>query len=366
MKTPTDGYWRRSVHWFASAAAATFLINLVFTIWAATRVTDVVDGVGVLQGRMSCGGAKQLNTGFHVLINALSAVMLAGSNFCMQYLSAPTRAQVDAAHELTARTLGSGPWRTFRRVSVPLAARGLLAGAVVTWARAVSEFGAVVVLAYHPRTAATLAYERFTGYGLAEALPVAAALVLGERLTALQAVGAAVLVFADDGTPLSVNAGAEALFGRPQAELLGMPMSRIFAGAVDAAGARAARDVPEHRARVLDVVVERAVDVDDLAERQRDERDPVVVERDARGAGEGEGAVGDVPAHQRRRAGDRAGDEHRAEVGVVALAQIVPLSRADFLVTDEDAPQEALEAIRLAGVEVIVARSHGQRTARAE
>jgi molybdate/tungstate transport system permease protein len=85
-------------------------------------------------------------------------------------------AQVDPAHELTARTLGAGPWRAFRRVSVPLAARGLLAGAVVTWARAVSEFGAVVVLAYHPRTAATLAYERFTGYGLAEALPVAAAL----------------------------------------------------------------------------------------------------------------------------------------------------------------------------------------------
>jgi molybdate/tungstate transport system permease protein len=87
-------------------------------------------------------------------------------------------AQVDPAHELTARTLGAGPWRAFRRVSVPLAARGLLAGAVVTWARAVSEFGAVVVLAYHPRTAATLAYERFTGYGLAEALPVAAALAV--------------------------------------------------------------------------------------------------------------------------------------------------------------------------------------------
>jgi molybdate/tungstate transport system permease protein len=87
-------------------------------------------------------------------------------------------AAADPAHELAARTLGAGPWRAFRRVSVPLAARGLLAGAVVTWARAVSEFGAVVVLAYHPRTAATLAYERFTGYGLAEALPVAAALVL--------------------------------------------------------------------------------------------------------------------------------------------------------------------------------------------
>jgi molybdate/tungstate transport system permease protein len=59
-----------------------------------------------------------------------------------------------------------------------MASRGLLAGAVVAWARALSEFGAIVVLAYHPRVASTLVYERLTGYGLAEALPAAAALVL--------------------------------------------------------------------------------------------------------------------------------------------------------------------------------------------
>jgi DeoR/GlpR family transcriptional regulator of sugar metabolism len=44
-----------------------------------------------------------------------------------------------------------------------------------------------------------------------------------------------------------------------------------------------------------------------------------------------------------------------SKLGVVALAGIVPLSRADFLVTDDRAPEEALDAIRLAGVEVIVA-----------
>lgn len=44
-----------------------------------------------------------------------------------------------------------------------------------------------------------------------------------------------------------------------------------------------------------------------------------------------------------------------SKLGVVALAEIVPLSRADFLVTDEGAQEEALDAIGLAGVEVIVA-----------
>lgn len=46
------------------------------------------------------------------------------------------------------------------------------------WARAVSEFGAIVILTYHPRTVSVLAYDRFTTYGLGEAIPVAAVLVL--------------------------------------------------------------------------------------------------------------------------------------------------------------------------------------------
>jgi DeoR/GlpR family transcriptional regulator of sugar metabolism len=45
------------------------------------------------------------------------------------------------------------------------------------------------------------------------------------------------------------------------------------------------------------------------------------------------------------------------KLGVVALAKIVPLSRVDVLVTDGEAPEGALGAIRLAGVEVIVART---------
>lgn len=87
-------------------------------------------------------------------------------------------ARVDERLELVARTLGDSPWRAVRRVTLPLARRGLVAAAVVMWARAVSEFGAIVVLAYHPRVASVLSYDRFTSYGLAEALPVAGALLL--------------------------------------------------------------------------------------------------------------------------------------------------------------------------------------------
>lgn len=96
------------------------------------------------------------------------------------YVSAAREAfdRVDPRFEGVARTLGDTRWRAMRRVTLPLAWRGLLAAAIVAWARAVSEFGAIVILVYHPRVASVLSYERFTAFGLREALPVAAVLVL--------------------------------------------------------------------------------------------------------------------------------------------------------------------------------------------
>jgi molybdate transport system permease protein len=46
-----------------------------------------------------------------------------------------------------ARTLGCGPFRAFFRVILPLAWRGVLAGAVLAFARALGEFGATVMVA---------------------------------------------------------------------------------------------------------------------------------------------------------------------------------------------------------------------------
>ena len=96
------------------------------------------------------------------------------------YVSAAREAfdRVDPRFEGVARTLGDSRWRALRRVTLPLAWRGLLAAAIVMWARAVSEFGAIVILVYHPRVASVLSYERFSAYGLRAALPVAAVLVL--------------------------------------------------------------------------------------------------------------------------------------------------------------------------------------------
>ncbi|WP_295526734.1 molybdate ABC transporter permease subunit [Novosphingobium sp. Chol11] len=51
---------------------------------------------------------------------------------------------VDPRLEQAARTLGAGPWRTFREITLPLAWPGVLAGAVLGFARSLGEFGATI------------------------------------------------------------------------------------------------------------------------------------------------------------------------------------------------------------------------------
>ena len=92
-------------------------------------------------------------------------------------------ASVDEELERVALIDGATPWQAFWHITLPLAWRGVLGGAVMMWARGISEFGAVVILAYHPKIAPVLVYERFEGFGLAAAQPVAVLLILAALLT---------------------------------------------------------------------------------------------------------------------------------------------------------------------------------------
>ncbi|MDY6875071.1 MAG: ABC transporter permease [Chloroflexota bacterium] len=85
---------------------------------------------------------------------------------------------VDPRLEWVARTLGASPWQAFWRVSFPLAWRSILSGMILMWARGLSEFGAVVILAYHPMVAPILLYERFESFGLNYSRPVATLMIL--------------------------------------------------------------------------------------------------------------------------------------------------------------------------------------------
>jgi molybdate/tungstate transport system permease protein len=85
---------------------------------------------------------------------------------------------VDPQLERVARTLGDDAWSAFRRVTLPLASRGILAGSILAWARSVSEFGSIVILTYNPKVASIFIYDRFTAFGLPAAVPAAVILLL--------------------------------------------------------------------------------------------------------------------------------------------------------------------------------------------
>lgn len=84
---------------------------------------------------------------------------------------------VDPRLEHVSRTLGESSWRTFFKISLPLASSHLLTGGILSWARGISEYAAIAIIAYYPKTAPVLIRDRFTSYGLSGSRPATILLV---------------------------------------------------------------------------------------------------------------------------------------------------------------------------------------------
>ncbi len=80
--------------------------------------------------------------------------------------------------ERCACTLGATRLSAFRRIALPIAARGICIGAVLAWARAAGEFGAVLFIAPYPQTAPVVVYNRFLSLGIVQTAPLVAALII--------------------------------------------------------------------------------------------------------------------------------------------------------------------------------------------
>jgi molybdate transport system permease protein len=105
--------------------------------------------VRLLGRRGLLGGPLYEVTGLTVAFTWWAAV-LASALVSLPLMVRSARAAIEAVdpdYEFAAATLGSGRWRTFRRVTLPLARRGILAGTVLAFGRAVGEFGATLMIA---------------------------------------------------------------------------------------------------------------------------------------------------------------------------------------------------------------------------
>ncbi len=186
--------------WISFSATLIFAIGSVPLAWLLARkdfpmkkiVQGVIDlpvvlphtaaGIAVL-GFISRDGflGKAADAMGLTLINNPAGIALAMAFVSVPFLINSARdgfAAVPERLEKAALTLGATRSRVFFTVSLPIAWRSVMTGFVMMFARGMSEFGAVVIVAYHPMIAPVLIYERFSSFGLNYARPASVLFIL--------------------------------------------------------------------------------------------------------------------------------------------------------------------------------------------
>jgi molybdate/tungstate transport system permease protein len=201
--TAADPAVRRSV-WFtlaiAFASTLFFAVGAVPLAWIMARkkfpLKRVVQGIidlpvvlphtaagiallGFISREGVLGGAAQ-KAGI-LLVNNGAGIALAMAFVSLPFLINAARdgfAAVPERTEKAALTLGASQTRIFFTVSLPQAWRSVVSGFIMMFARGMSEFGAVVIIAYHPMIAPVLIYDRFNTYGISAARPASIIFIL--------------------------------------------------------------------------------------------------------------------------------------------------------------------------------------------
>jgi ABC-type sulfate/molybdate transport systems ATPase subunit/ABC-type sulfate transport system permease component len=169
----------RSTGWFSSLVGLTVQLPLALPPLMSGILLIYLVGPYTFLGRLFDGH----------LTNSIVGVVLAQTFCAAPFLIVAARAAfgaVDPANLDMAATLGHSELSRFWRVAVPLAAAGIRAGMLLAWLRAFGEYGAVIVLAYHPFTLPVYTYNQFSGIGLPTTIaPTALALGVAVVVVAL-------------------------------------------------------------------------------------------------------------------------------------------------------------------------------------
>lgn len=166
---------------------------LVFPAVVSGIVQLLVYGPYGVIGAFFAAQGYELDTTF-------AGVVLAQTFVAAPFAIVAARAAFEAvprATEDVAATLGVSGWRLFWTISLPQASGGVVAGLILTWLRALGEFGATAVLAYHPYTLPVYIYVQLTGLGTPAVLPLA----LLALAASVVAIGLAQLVTARSRIP---------------------------------------------------------------------------------------------------------------------------------------------------------------------
>ena len=167
-------YWlARTRARIRTLVTAVVVLPLVLPPVVGGMVLLTVVGPGTLVGSVAAAAGLPLT-------RSMAGVVLAQTFVASPFVVVTAKAafeSVDRHLEHASRTLGKSPGTTFRRVTLPLAAPGILAGMTLAFARSMGEFGATLMLAYYPRTLPVEVWVAFSTQGLEAAFPVAVVLV---------------------------------------------------------------------------------------------------------------------------------------------------------------------------------------------
>ncbi len=146
----------------------------------------MVGGIALLFlfGRTSWLGGMLAEAGIRIPFTT-TAVVLAQTFVALPFLVLAVEGSLrttGVGYEQTAAALGAGRWTILRRVTLPLAGPGLLAGVILCFARAIGEFGATALFAGNApgvtQTMPLAIYTAFNGAGVTQGTAVALSLLL--------------------------------------------------------------------------------------------------------------------------------------------------------------------------------------------
>jgi len=145
-------------------------------------IPHTVAGIALLMvlGRNGIIGAPLSQIGIRIadsMYGIVAAMMFVSAPFLINHAREGFEA-VDPRMENVAISLGATRLQAITTITLPLSMRNLIVGSIMTWARAISEFGAVIVIAYFPMIAPTYIYSKYIEEGLAAAVAPAALLLL--------------------------------------------------------------------------------------------------------------------------------------------------------------------------------------------
>ncbi len=204
--------WQATEVSFASASLATLLIGLGgiplgyylarrsgtasrilgFVMQLPLALPPLVAGVLLLflLGPYTLLGGWAASVGLP-LTDSFAGVVLAEVFVAAPFLIVAARSaflSIDRDLEHVAATLGHGASARFFKVSLPLAWPTILAGLLLAWLRAIGEFGATVMVAYHPYSLPVFTFVSFGSQGLSAMLPILLPTLLS-ALVVIAAVG---------------------------------------------------------------------------------------------------------------------------------------------------------------------------------